>query len=150
MIPNQKTGEVPLSSVTRAKPGWYTFNYAVYFPATKTYVWISHREYGFPANLLWPMTAYLSVSHRHSTRIVQRSSTARLVGNKQARRSWVSWLFHCLVPAAKWGTTLFLPEATCFLASDLRLSTLSYHLSTFRLRRPQRDEMRLHFRRLSA
>jgi hypothetical protein len=48
--------------VTRAKPGWYTFNYAVYFPATKTYVWINHREYGFPANLLWPMKAYLSVS----------------------------------------------------------------------------------------
>lgn len=57
-----KTGEVPLSSVTRAKPGWYTFNYAVYFPATKTYVWINHREYGFPANLLWPMKAYLSLS----------------------------------------------------------------------------------------
>jgi hypothetical protein len=55
------TGEVPLSSVTRAKPGWYTFNYAVYFPATKTYVWINHREYGFPANLLWPMKAYLSL-----------------------------------------------------------------------------------------
>jgi hypothetical protein len=61
-IPNPKTGEVPLSSVTRAKPGWYTFNYAVYFPATKTYGWINHREYGFPANLLWPMKAYLSVS----------------------------------------------------------------------------------------
>jgi hypothetical protein len=61
-VPNPKTGEVPLSSVTRAKPGWYTFNYAVYFPATKTYGWINHREYGFPANLLWPMKAYLSVS----------------------------------------------------------------------------------------
>jgi hypothetical protein len=61
-IPNPKTGEVPLSSVTRAKPGWYTFNYAVYFPATKTYAWINHREYGFPANLLWPMEAYLSLS----------------------------------------------------------------------------------------
>jgi hypothetical protein len=48
-IPNPKTGEVPLSSVTRAKPGWYTFNYAVYFSATKTYAWINHREYGFPA-----------------------------------------------------------------------------------------------------
>ena len=57
-----KTHEVPLSSVTRAKPGWYTFNYAVYFPATKTYVWINHREYGFPANLLWPMKAYVSLS----------------------------------------------------------------------------------------
>ena len=59
---NPRTGEVPLSSVTRAKPGWYTFNYAVYFPATKTYGWINHREYGFPANLLWPMKAYLSLS----------------------------------------------------------------------------------------
>ena len=56
------TGEVPLSSVTRAKPGWYTFNYAVYFPATKTYAWINHREYGFPANSIWPMKAYLSLS----------------------------------------------------------------------------------------
>ena len=60
--PDPKSGEVPLSSVTRAKPGWYTFNYAVYFPATKTYVWINHREYGFPANLLWPMKVYLSPS----------------------------------------------------------------------------------------
>src|SRR5262249_354411 len=57
--PDPKSGEVPLSSVTRAKPGWYTFNYAVYFPTTKTYVWINHREYGFPANLLWPMKAYV-------------------------------------------------------------------------------------------
>lgn len=57
-----KTGEVPLSSVTRMKPGWYTFNYAVYFPTTKTYVSMNHREYGFPANLIWPMKAYLSLS----------------------------------------------------------------------------------------
>ena len=42
--PDPKSGEVPLSSVTRAKPGWYTFNYAVYFPARKTYVWINHRN----------------------------------------------------------------------------------------------------------
>ena len=61
-IPNSKTGEVPLNSVTRMKPGWYTFNYAVYFPTTKTYAWINHREYGFPANLIWPMKAYLSLS----------------------------------------------------------------------------------------
>jgi hypothetical protein len=60
--PDPKTGEVPLSSVTRMKPGWYTFNYAVCFPTTKTYVWINHREYGFPANLIWPMKAYLSLS----------------------------------------------------------------------------------------
>lgn len=60
--PDPRTGEVPLSSVTRAKPGWYTFNYAVYFPTTKTYAWINHREYGFPVNLLRPMKAYLSLS----------------------------------------------------------------------------------------
>jgi len=60
--PDLKAGEVPLSSVTRAKPGWYTFNYALYFATTKTYVWINHREYGFPANLIWPMKAYLSLS----------------------------------------------------------------------------------------
>jgi hypothetical protein len=61
-MPDPKTGEVPLSSVTRMKPGWYTFNYAVYFPTTKTYVWINHREYGFPSNLIWPTEAYLSLS----------------------------------------------------------------------------------------
>jgi hypothetical protein len=60
--PDPRTGEVSLNSVTRMKPGWYTFNYAVYFPTTKTYVWINHREYGFPANLIWPMKAYLSLS----------------------------------------------------------------------------------------
>jgi hypothetical protein len=60
--PDARSGEVPLSSVTRLKPGWYTFNYAVYFPTTKTYAWINHREYGFPTNLLWPMEAYLSLS----------------------------------------------------------------------------------------
>jgi hypothetical protein len=60
--PDSKSGEVPLSSVTRAKPGLYTLNYAVYFPATKTYAWINHREYGFPANVLWPMKAYISLS----------------------------------------------------------------------------------------
>lgn len=61
-IPTSATGEVPLSSLTRAKPGWYTFNYAVYFPTTKTYAWINHRDYGFPANVLWPMKASLSLS----------------------------------------------------------------------------------------
>jgi hypothetical protein len=60
--PNPTTGEVPLSSLTREKPGWYTFNYAVYFPSTHTYAWINHREYGFPANLIWPQKAYLSLS----------------------------------------------------------------------------------------
>jgi hypothetical protein len=56
------TREVSLNSITRAKPGWYTFNYAVYFPRTATYAWINHREYGFPANLIWPQKAYLSLS----------------------------------------------------------------------------------------
>jgi hypothetical protein len=60
--PDPTTGAVPLSSVTREKPGWYTFNYAVYFPSTHTYAWINHREYGFPANLIWPQKAYLSLS----------------------------------------------------------------------------------------
>jgi hypothetical protein len=60
--PDPATGEVSLNSVTREKPGWYTFNYAVYFPSTHTYAWINHREYGFPANLIWPQKAYLSLS----------------------------------------------------------------------------------------
>ena len=60
--PDPKTGEVPLSSVTRSKPGWYTFNYAAYFPATATYAWINHREFGFPLNLVRPETVYLSLS----------------------------------------------------------------------------------------
>ena len=30
-IPNRTTGAVPVDSVTRIKPGFYTFNYAVYF-----------------------------------------------------------------------------------------------------------------------
>ena len=60
--PDAITGQVPLGSVTRAKPGWYTFNYAVYFFGTATYVWINHREYGFPLNLVKPQKAYLSLS----------------------------------------------------------------------------------------
>jgi hypothetical protein len=61
-VPNSTTAEVPLNSITRAKPGWYSFNYAVYFPTTKTYVWINHREYGFPVNLIKPMKGYISLS----------------------------------------------------------------------------------------
>jgi hypothetical protein len=60
--PDAITGQVPLASITRAKPGWYTFNYAIYFPETNTYAWIDHREYGFPLNLFKPLKAYLSVS----------------------------------------------------------------------------------------
>jgi hypothetical protein len=52
-------------------------------------------------------------------------------------------------PRPNGGTTLFSPEATCFLASDLRLSTLSYQLSTSRPRRPQPDEMRSIFTRFA-
>ena len=54
----------PLSveSVTRVRPGGFTFNYAVYFPDTATYAWMNHREYGFPLNLFQPQKAYLSSS----------------------------------------------------------------------------------------
>lgn len=55
------TNEVSLDSVTRIKPGFYTFNYAVYFPSTGTYAWMNHREYGFPVNLFKPQRAYLSL-----------------------------------------------------------------------------------------
>lgn len=60
--PDAITGQVPLASITRAKPGWYTFNYAIYFAATATYAWIDHREYGFPLNLFKPEKAYISLS----------------------------------------------------------------------------------------
>ena len=60
--PDARTGEVPLLSITRQKPGWYSFNYAVYFSETATYAWINHREYGFPVNLIKPQRAYLSTS----------------------------------------------------------------------------------------
>jgi hypothetical protein len=60
--PNPRTGQVSINSVTRIKPGWYSLNYAVYFPSTATYAWINHREYGFPANLVKPQKAYLSLS----------------------------------------------------------------------------------------
>jgi hypothetical protein len=60
--PDPTSGQVSVNSVTRIKPGWYTFNYAVYFSSTATYAWINHREYGFPVNLVSPEKAYLSVS----------------------------------------------------------------------------------------
>lgn len=60
--PDPVTGQVPLGSVTRSIPRWYTFNYAVYFPATATYAWINHREFGFPLDLIRPQKAYLSLS----------------------------------------------------------------------------------------
>jgi hypothetical protein len=60
--PDRTTGEVSVESVTRMKPGFYTFNYAVYFPATETYAWMNHRDYGFPVNWIRPQKAYLSAS----------------------------------------------------------------------------------------
>ncbi len=59
---NPTTRQVSVDSVTRSKPGWYTFNYAVYFPSTATYAWMNHREYGFPANIVKPQKGYLSLS----------------------------------------------------------------------------------------
>lgn len=58
--PDRTTGEVSVEAVTRMKPGFYTFNYAVYFPATETYAWMNHRDYGFPVNWIRPQKAYLS------------------------------------------------------------------------------------------
>jgi hypothetical protein len=58
--PDRATGEVSVDSVTRMKPGFYTFNYAVYFPATETYAWMNHREYGAPMKWFKPQTVYLS------------------------------------------------------------------------------------------
>jgi hypothetical protein len=58
--PHPITGEVPINSITRSKPGFYTFNYAVYFPSTATYAWVNHRDYGFPVNRIRPQKAYLS------------------------------------------------------------------------------------------
>jgi len=60
--PDRTTGEVSVDSVTRMKPGFYTFNYAVYFPETDTYAWMNHRDYGFPVNWISPQKAYLSTS----------------------------------------------------------------------------------------
>ena len=58
--PNPITGQVSVNSVTRTKPGLYSFGYAVYFPSTATYAWMNHSDYGFPANLIKPQKAYLS------------------------------------------------------------------------------------------
>jgi hypothetical protein len=57
---DRMTGEVSVEAVTRLKPGFYTFNYAVYFPATETYAWMNHRDYGFPVNWINPQRVYLS------------------------------------------------------------------------------------------
>jgi hypothetical protein len=59
-IPDRTTGEVQVESVTRVRFGFYTFNYAVYFPSTQTYAWMNHRDYGFPMNRISPQKAYLS------------------------------------------------------------------------------------------
>jgi hypothetical protein len=52
------------------------------------------------------------------------------------------------IPRPSGRTTLFSPEAPCFPASNLRLSTHSYQLSTSRLRRLQPNEMLSIFARL--
>ena len=59
-MPNSITHQVSVDSITRTKPGFYSFGYAVYFPSTRTYAWINHSEYGFPMNLIKPQKAYLS------------------------------------------------------------------------------------------
>jgi hypothetical protein len=58
--PHPATGEVSVNSVTRTKPGLYSFGYAVYFPSTATYAWMNHSDYGFPYNRIRPQKAYLS------------------------------------------------------------------------------------------
>jgi hypothetical protein len=60
--PSPRAAPISVESVTRIRPGGFTFNYAAYFPRTATYAWINHREYGFPLNLVRPQKAYLSVS----------------------------------------------------------------------------------------
>lgn len=60
--PIRRTDPVSVESVTRIRPGGFTFNYAVYFPETETFAWINHREYGFPLNLIKPQKVYLSAS----------------------------------------------------------------------------------------
>jgi hypothetical protein len=58
--PHPATSEVSVNSVTRTKPGLYSFGYAVYFPSTATYAWMNHSDYGFPYNRIRPQKAYLS------------------------------------------------------------------------------------------
>jgi hypothetical protein len=60
--PIPRTDPISVESVTRIRPGGFTFNYAAYFPSTATYAWINHRDYGFPLNLVKPQKAYLSLS----------------------------------------------------------------------------------------
>jgi hypothetical protein len=60
--PSPRAAPISVESVTRIRPGGFTFNYAAYFPSTATYAWINHRDYGFPLNLVKPQKAYLSVS----------------------------------------------------------------------------------------
>jgi hypothetical protein len=60
--PNPLTGPISVESVTRIRPGGFTFNYAAYFADTGTFAWINHRELGFPLNLIKPQKAYLSLS----------------------------------------------------------------------------------------
>lgn len=59
-VPNPRTRQVSVESITRTRPGFYGFGYAAYFPSTRTYAWMNHSDYGFPVNLLRPQKAYLS------------------------------------------------------------------------------------------
>lgn len=60
--PNPLNGPISVESVTRIRPGGFTFNYAAYFADTGTFAWINHRELGFPMNIVRPQKAYLSLS----------------------------------------------------------------------------------------
>lgn len=51
---NSITHQVSVNSITRTKPGFYSFGYAVYFPSTRTYAWIN--------SILAPITFFLMVS----------------------------------------------------------------------------------------
>jgi hypothetical protein len=61
------------------------------FPSTATYAWINHRQYGFPANLVKPQKAYLSLSPPPlSEGAAQLRSIARRVDKQKSLR--VIWL----------------------------------------------------------
>lgn len=75
-----RTDPISVETVTRIKPGGFTFNYAVYFPGTATFAWINHREFGFPLNLIDPQKVYVSPSPPPLEAAGQLRSFARRVG----------------------------------------------------------------------
>lgn len=75
--PDPATNEVSLDSVTRIKPGFYTFNYAVYFPSTGTYAWMNHRDTGFRLICSNHRRRIFRFPHRLSMRAAPLKSTAR-------------------------------------------------------------------------